>query len=809
VSQAWVHREPIEAMEAVAIAWNRAEVQYAVLRGLEQYPHRLSRVLVCFLLPAQLGQACSSAVSALAQRNWRVVIRRKLGRKTLIGLAASGTTTVSCEIEFVTGIHWGPSRLASRPRPSARIGPFAVDPWAAFAQRILIPFLGGTIEGYPDQPYELDVSNAELTAVVEELPRLAGATSTMQLLRILPNPSTSDMEGVAPTLRRSLIVHSLRNPAGILKASGRRALREARVLFAPRRVPILALVGPDAMEKQSLIRTLQETLPDPLRTVSIPACHDRTALDMAVDPVQYGLRFTWGKRMFGKLAPAPDRTILLLNAPDRVALRKDDLTEAEITEQLRIWLSLGQSGDLDHVVRVNAPPDQLSRRVEALLLSSFLERSGGDLAQQERDREQLDALTSALGIRQPSRSRSSGLTIAALSSSRASPAQRLAPVPSRHAPKLLIPLEEPSAAVAALRGYHPARRLGRISKRLLAFGLRTGLAKPFLRRRTVVMGPSAPGEDEDSSSLREHVGGMFGRKHVLVSISLGAPSPDRKPLIQAMTAAGEILGYVKVGWNERTIPLVQREETVLRQLEGSRFSTAQVPRVLHTGWWSGCYLLAQSPPDNDWNAGPGRPDARHLAFLHELLRLQGDGRTASIQSWMQPLLDRADTLKGRGLSYYSDQIEWALDTCLQLAPEDEFPVGRCHRDFTPWNTLEADGKLFVFDWEYSSQLGTPGWDLFHFLIQSAVLVRRRAGHQIFSDLMSGELRSIGERYLSLMGLSPAAYEVLLSLYVADISSWYLARESAITDGRVSDLMRAWDQIQFLFCADRMQASWSD
>ncbi len=48
-----------------------------------------------------------------------------------------------------------------------------------------------------------------------------------------------------------------------------------------------------------------------------------------------------------------------------------------------------------------------------------------------------------------------------------------------------------------------------------------------------------------------------------------------------------------------------------------------------------------------------------------------------------------------------------------------------HGDFTPWNVrATSQQNLQVFDWERGQAQGIPGWDWFHFFVQTAILARR-------------------------------------------------------------------------------------
>ncbi|MEJ0088423.1 MAG: hypothetical protein WDM80_01485 [Limisphaerales bacterium] len=50
-----------------------------------------------------------------------------------------------------------------------------------------------------------------------------------------------------------------------------------------------------------------------------------------------------------------------------------------------------------------------------------------------------------------------------------------------------------------------------------------------------------------------------------------------------------------------------------------------------------------------------------------------------------------------------------------------------HGDFTPWNVRVVSSRnLQAFDWERGDRHGIPGWDWFHFTVQTAILARRHS-----------------------------------------------------------------------------------
>jgi len=86
-----------------------------------------------------------------------------------------------------------------------------------------------------------------------------------------------------------------------------------------------------------------------------------------------------------------------------------------------------------------------------------------------------------------------------------------------------------------------------------------------------------------------------------------------------------------------------------------------------------------------------------------------------------------------------------------------------HGDFVPWNIkVSSEGGWTVLDWERGELTGIPGWDWFHYVLQTGLLVKRmttqtlveRAEALLASDNFRG--------YASRAGISGVERELLLS-----------------------------------------------
>ena len=58
-----------------------------------------------------------------------------------------------------------------------------------------------------------------------------------------------------------------------------------------------------------------------------------------------------------------------------------------------------------------------------------------------------------------------------------------------------------------------------------------------------------------------------------------------------------------------------------------------------------------------------------------------------------------------------------------------------HGDFSPWNLRAINAlNLQAYDWEVGYLRGIPGWDWFHFIVQTSILVKRHSPERVAAEL---------------------------------------------------------------------------
>jgi len=128
----------IAIVEAVADAWNKAGVDYAVVHGLERYPSSLGRDIDVLVHRGQIDRAWEIMAKVFSENRWGVLSYWKRWVYWTFAYRQLGEDTVFLEIDLSPGFYWGPLSLVCKPEPVSHIGPFKVDTWASFVKRFLL-----------------------------------------------------------------------------------------------------------------------------------------------------------------------------------------------------------------------------------------------------------------------------------------------------------------------------------------------------------------------------------------------------------------------------------------------------------------------------------------------------------------------------------------------------------------------------------------------------------------------------------------------------------------------------------------------
>ena len=315
----------------------------------------------------------------------------------------------------------------------------------------------------------------------------------------------------------------------------------------------------------------------------------------------------------------------------------------------------------------------------------------------------------------------------------------------RGKPRFLIPLGTKSAAIASLSAYNKLRppRI-RFARSLAALSLRAGLKTPVLAGFLTI--DATQEEAGVSRALQE----VFGRTDLVASIGIPQRGPNRKPVLQAFSRAGDPVGYVKIGWSDVTRARVASETEALAAWGDRVGRSARVPRLAYSGQWRGLQLGATDPLPR--GVARWRSPAPPMDALRDVVDL-GRRSTAGLGPYLRRQAGRVRPHVGR--DRLAARTSHVVESLIERHDDTAVEMGLAHGDWVPWNIATAGDAVYVFDWEHWSRDAPVGLDLLYWHFQVSFVTRRkdvassleRAVHASGDDLA---LLGVGRENLSLL-----------------------------------------------------------
>jgi hypothetical protein len=344
--------------------------------------------------------------------------------------------------------------------------------------------------------------------------------------------------------------------------------------------------------------------------------------------------------------------------------------------------------------------------------------------------------------------------------------ETFAVLPNAAHPRLLVPLGSRRAASHALREYTPGKTSVRLAKPLLAWGLRSGLARPLLRDRVHVgVIDGVPIDGLSDVLLKEHLRDVLGRPDLELAVKFDAPRPQRKPILHLLGRDGRAVGFGKVAWNDVTRALLANEVLMLQQFKqrARRPREFVVPELLYAGRWRDLELMIVAPI----SFGSRRRFLPHPPpnATDEVGQLGGAARMPLVDSdhW-QGTLRRVAATHALCPSEPVPRLHDAAQEIERRYGSLTMAFGSWHGDWVPWNMAHHRGALHVWDWERGGPHAPRGLDAIHFDYQAELGLRKTAPAQA----LGATLRRSGD-LLGTLNVDPASGPPLLALHLLEMS----------------------------------------
>lgn len=291
------------------------------------------------------------------------------------------------------------------------------------------------------------------------------------------------------------------------------------------------------------------------------------------------------------------------------------------------------------------------------------------------------------------------------------------PIPSATDPRLLLPRRHRRSAAAAV-WRQPGRSIKqRVRRNAAALSVAAGFAA-VAPRGMVGVDSVEPYED----TIESYFNRLFGFP-VVLSLHLGKPRANRKPVVQVLTPQGCTVGFAKVGVDSLTNALVRNEAAALALIDQSRYQHLTASTVLSMDRWNSSEILVTSSLPV-WRRQQSLPADRLAAACREVAATV-PVRRLTFRDWLRES-GRLDDLNQLANTSAARRLGSVVTTLLSDTGDRPLACGSWHGDWTPWNMANVKGTLFVWDWERFSAPAPIGFDALHYGLQESLVIERQS-----------------------------------------------------------------------------------
>lgn len=250
------------------------------------------------------------------------------------------------------------------------------------------------------------------------------------------------------------------------------------------------------------------------------------------------------------------------------------------------------------------------------------------------------------------------------------------------------------------------------------------------------------------------------------SLFTGTKGPDRTVLIECTDDNQEQFIY-KIPFGEAAIPQLQQEFISLSYLNKRDFQHLTLPTVQALPKSKGIKMPVIGKGGKRTNSF----DTMHWKALEELYQTTSNSISLHKTVYWSKVTSDLSYLNHHQLKPALKKIHKLLLHVIKTIPLDKtISTSFCHGDFTPWNMYVDENKLALYDFEAAS-LGQPLlFDLFHFVMQNGILIKRSNYKEIYETILKQTNHEIGQTIIEEHQVDVALH---FKLYLIAVVNKYL------------------------------------
>lgn len=276
-----------------------------------------------------------------------------------------------------------------------------------------------------------------------------------------------------------------------------------------------------------------------------------------------------------------------------------------------------------------------------------------------------------------------------------------------------------------------------------------------------------------------HLFGEGGGEDSPYAVQFGSPGPLSKLAVLSPGEGGAPGKMAKIALDLSADQSVHREAYWLRLL-GTTSVAPFLPKLLSHGMLPCGRAFITTSVLSSGTSSPGF-SALHRDFLARLARLGHRSVRWSARSAAERLRDRSGAIAPLLNPLYRAKCDAIFAEIEQRMGHRTVPACLVHGDFATWNIRIAEGRLYVFDWEYAEANGSPLQDFLHFHLIARAAQGRRLGAAYMRALLADAARYGRVLFGPASGVAEAAGPLALH-YLLDTLTFYVEASRHLDTG---------------------------